>query len=475
MFIHVVMPGDTLWGIADAYHVPPADVEAVNELPDPDRLVVGQALIIPSEDVFYPVKAGDTLWGIARAYGTTVQEILRNNHIPDPDRIEPGLVLYLPAVRHTVRQGETLWEISRRYGVSLQSLITVNRVRDPDRIQPGTVLSIPRRERPPISVNGYLYFFGEDAVPIVREDGRYLTYLSPFAYLIKEDGTLQTIDDGPAVQTAREQNVIPMMAVTNFTSTSRGENLASTVLNDPQIIDRLLTEIVRVMKEKGYRGLNIDLENVLPADREAYNRFLEQAVERLHAEGFFVSTALAPKTSGEQSGLLYEAHDYAAHGRIVDFVILMTYEWGYRKGPPQAISPLDQIRKVLDYAVSVIPREKIFFGFQIYARDWVLPHVEGQEAETISTQEAVARAVNHGAEIQYDSVAQAPYFRYTDDRGQRHEVWFEDARSAQAKFDTVKEYGLRGISYWVLGYPFPQNWVLLEDNFTVRKQDSASP
>jgi hypothetical protein len=50
-----------------------------------------------------------------------------------------------------------------------------------------------------------------------------------------------------------------------------------------------------------------------------------------------------------------------------------------------------------------------------------------------------------------------------------NEVWFEDARSAQAKFDTVKEYNLRGISYWALGYPFPQNWVLLEDNFIVQK------
>ena len=54
--------------------------------------------------------------------------------------------------------------------------------------------------------------------------------------------------------------------------------------------------------------------------------------------------------------------------------------------------------------------------------------------------------------------------------GRNHEVWFEDARSAQAKFDMVKDYNLRGISYWVLGYPFPQNWLLLEDNFTIRKR-----
>lgn len=472
MFIHVVMPGESLWQIANRYGVSADETAEINGLPDPSRLVIGQALVIPSED-FYTVQPGDTLWDIARTFGTTVQRILQNNQIADPDRILPGMILYLPAPRHRVQPGETLWGIAQEYGVPLQSLITVNRIADPNRILPGTVLVIPRRPRPPLNANGYIYILGEDAAPIVREDGGYLTYLSPFAYLIQEDGTLQSIDDGPAIQAAQAENAIPMMAITNFTSTSRGENLASVVLNDPQISERLLTEIISLMKEKGYRGLNIDLENVLPADREAYNRFLQRAVDRLHAEGFFVSTALAPKTSEEQAGLLYEAHDYAAHGRIVDFVILMTYEWGYRKGPPQPISPLNQIERVLDYAVAVIPREKIYLGFQIYARDWLLPHVEGQEAETFSAQEAVARAVRYGAEIQYDAVAQAPFFRYTDEQGREHEVWFEDARSAQAKFDTIKRYHLGGVSYWALGYPFPQNWALLEDNFTIRKQNSS--
>lgn len=469
MFIHVVMQGETLWQIANRYNVAMSEIAAVNELPNPDRLVIGQALVIPSEDLLYTVKPGDTLWNIAQTYGTTVQAILQNNQIADPDKLNPGMILYLPARRHRVQPGETLWGIAQRYGVSLQALMKVNGISDPNLITSGTILIIPHRPGPLMNVNGYIYTYGEDAVPIVREDGRYLTYLSPFAYLIKEDGTLQPIDDVPAIQAAQAEKVIPMMAITNFTSTSRGENLASIVLNSPQTVERLLTEIIRLMKEKEYQGLNIDLENVLPADREAYNRFLQRTVDRLHPEGFFVSTAVAPKTTGQQTGLLYEAHDYAAHGRIVDFVILMTYEWGYRKGPPQPISPLDQIKLVLDYAVTVIPREKIYFGFQIYARDWLLPHVEGQEAETISCQEAIARAARYGTVIQYNWVAQAPFFRYTDDQGKGHEVWFEDARSAQAKFNTVKNYNLGGISYWALGYPFPQNWALLEDNFTINK------
>lgn len=470
MLIYVVKPGDTLSQIAGLYRVSVASIVEVNGLPDPNLLLVGQSLIIPTEAAVHTVSYGETLWSISQRYGTTIQNIVQFNQIADPNNIYPGMTLYIPAPTHTIRYGETLWQVAQRYGVSLQTLLKVNNIENPNVIYPGAVVVIPIKLRPPIDVNGYIYLLGEAAIPIVREDGEHLTYLSPFAYLIREDGSLQPIRDDEAIAAAYEERVVPMMSVTNFTATTKGENLAHQVLSNPVLVNNLLENIVRIMKEKRYQGLNIDFENVLPADRELYNQFLQKAVDRLHLERFFVSTALAPKVSGQQAGLLYEAHDYEAHGRIADFVVLMTYEWGWRKGPPQAISPLNEIRRVLDYAVTVIPRNKIFFGFQIYARDWLLPFVWGQEAETFSNQEAVLRAMKYNATIQYNPIAASPFFRYTDEQGRNHEVWFEDARSAQAKFDVVKSYNLGGISYWALGYPYPQNWVLLEDNFTIRKR-----
>lgn len=373
---------------------------------------------------------------------------------------------------HTVAPGESLYDISYYYQIPMEEIIKINGLSEMGDLLTGQSLVIPVETipyRPSINVNGYLYNLGESAVPIVKEDGKYLTILSPFSYLIDEYGDLKGIEDIPAINAAYEENIIPMMTINNFTVNERGENVAHIVLNNREVQEKLLANLLETMRSKGYQGINIDFENVYPFDRQAYNRFLELIVDRFHNEGYFVSTALAPKTSEAQKGLLYEAHDYEAHGRIADFVVLMTYEWGYRFGPPGAISPINEIQKVLDYAVTVIPREKIYFGFEIYARDWVIPYEAGVEAETFSSQEAIERAEKYGATIQYDTVAQAPYYRYTDENGIMHEVWFEDARSAQAKFDMVKDYQLGGISYWVLGYPFPQNWALLEDNFIIQK------
>lgn len=144
-----------------------------------------------------------------------------------------------------------------------------------------------------------------------------------------------------------------------------------------KIRERLITNVLTIMNNKGFRALNIDFENMHPADREPYNRFLREITKRVKAVGYLVSTALAPKTSEAQVGSWYEAHDYAAHGQIVDFVITMTYEWGWSGGPPMAVAPIPQVRKVLDFAISVIPNYKIMMGAPLYGYDWTLPYVKG--------------------------------------------------------------------------------------------------
>lgn len=469
MLIHVVQKGETLWQVANQYRVNINEVVRLNELPNPNQLPVGLALLIPVQrQRSHIVRSGETLWSISRQYGVSIQAIVQANQIMNPNLLYPGLKLLIPSVTHVIQQGESLWQIARRYGTTVGAILQENQIQNPDLIYPGTRIIIPPL-KPTIEVNAYSYQSDTAGSRSIREFGDLLTYASPFAYLIRENGTLAPFADTAMIQASVSTGVIPMMSITNFTSTAAGSNLAHVILSNNEMRRRVLNNVLQIMEQKGYRGLNIDFENVLPEDRENYNQFLQLAVDTLHPRGYFVSTAVAPKTSGTQQGLLYTAHDYEAHGRIADFVILMTYEWGYRKGPPQAISPINQMRRVVQYALSVMPPEKIFLGFQIYARDWLLPHVQGQEAETFSPQEAVRRAVHYGAAIQYDNTAQSPFFRYHDEQGRAHEVWFEDARSAQAKFDLVKQYNLGGISYWALGYPYPQNWTLLRDNFNIRK------
>src|SRR5699024_9822782 len=160
----------------------------------------------------------------------------------------------------------------------------------------------------------------------------------------------------------------------------------------------------------GYTDVHFDFEYLPPEDRDAYNHFLRKAKERLSQEGLFMSTALAPKTSATQTGTLYEAHDYAAHGEWTDFVVLMTYEWGYSGSPPMAVSPIDQVRQVLYFALTDISAEIILFVQFLYGYDWTWRYDPGGEPSlAISPQRAIRIAREANVAIEFDSTAQAPF------------------------------------------------------------------
>ena len=279
-----------------------------------------------------------------------------------------------------------------------------------------------------------------------------------------------SIPDEPVISAALDADVMPMMVITNIMEGgSFDSEIAHSILVNEQVQDTLFNNILNTLRDKNYKGLDIDFEYIYPSDRENYTRFIERAVTLLHPRGYLVSTALAPKTSADQPGLLYEAHDYEAIGKLVDNVIIMTYEWGYTFGPAQAVAPIDQVERVLQYAVSAIPKEKILMGMPNYGYDWTLPYVTGSAARSITNLEAVRLAARVGAEIKYDARVQAPYFNYYDSNKQLHIVWFDDARSIQARLKLIDKYDLGGVSYWTINNFFSQNWLVLQSMYHIRK------
>lgn len=418
------------------------------------------------------VQRGDTLWALSRYYSVDINQILTANQLENPEALVIGQSLVIPTpglIRYTIKAGDTLPAIAQRYGVTVQLILQTNNLNMYSPIYLGQTLLIPKRIRTNIELNIYTASISEQTGKTITNVGRYLTYITPFTYTFKNDGTVVTIKDTSILTASKAQRIAPLLVLSNLTGGKFDSDLAATLLRNPNLQETLLTNILNIIKAKGYIGLSFDFENVYPEDRKNYEDFLRKTANALHKQGLSISTAMPPKISDQQKGLLYEAHDYASQGKIVDFVILMTYEWGWAGGPPLAIAPINEVQRVLNYAITVIPRNKILMGIPLYGRDWKIPWVQGTLAKVVSNQEAIRLAAKYGATIYYHETYQSPYFHYTDETGQQHEVWFEDARSIQAKFDTVKQYGLRGISYWKLENQFAQQWVVQEDNFIIQK------
>ncbi|MBD3107113.1 glycoside hydrolase family 18 protein [Bacillus sp. AGMB 02131] len=426
MQIHVVTPGQSVYGIAQAYNTSPDQIISANELRAPNQLVVGQALVIPITGSYYFVQPGDTLTTISQKVGIPVSELAGINKISVDAPLNVGTRLYIPPRTNT------------------------------DATFVGYI--VPRGS----TVSTSLENSARQAVP-------YLSYLAPFSFEIQRDGALKEPPLGNLPTIGSQQSTTPMMVITNLENDAFSTELAQIVLNDMGVQSTLIDNIVVLARKYGFTNVHFDMERLRPEDSNAFVNFLSRVHDTLAGQGISTSVALAPKTSEQQVTPWTAGHNYEAVGAVVDFVVIMTYEWGYSGGPAQAVSPIGPVRDVLTYATSVIPPNKVIMGQNLYGYDWTLPFRPGSIARAISPQQAIDIARENNAVIQYDTRAQAPFFRYRDASGRAHEVWFEDARSIQAKFNLLKELNLRGMAFWKLGMSFPQVWQLIQENFNVNK------
>lgn len=378
------------------------------------------------------------------------------------------MIIYL------VKTGDNIDSIAERYGVSVYQIIYINQLTYPYRLAPGQSLLIVFDEDyvgRNIFANGFAYPFISPWV--LGQTLPFLSELSVFSYGFTTDGELinPTLPTDWMIDEAVSYGTRPILTLTPFGPDGQFNNyLIHVVLSNDTARNNLIRNVYQAVINEGYQGVNIDFEYILAEDRDLFTGFVRDMTFMIRELGYEVTVDLAPKTSADQPGVLYEGKDYPALGEVADRVLIMTYEWGYTYGPAMAVAPINKVREVIEYAVTEIPREKISMGIPNYGYDWKLPFVKGiSKAQTIGNIEAVQIAIQNDAEILFDEPAQTPYFLYRSE-GIDHEVWFEDARSMLAKYRLIREYGLYGFGCWQIMQLFRTMWVLAQgdiDGMTV--------
>ncbi len=415
MFFHFVKKGDSIYELSKHYHVPMNRIIEDNNLEEPYKLVIGECLIIRNDTCVYYVKKGDTLNSISKKFSISVDKIKKDNNLTS-DLLSIGQKIVIDHDNHEKKNG---------------------------------------------IVNGYCYQGISNTT--LRKILPSLTHIAPFAYRITRNGSLADMNEENIINKANEYDVTPMIVVTNIKETGGfSTELASSILNAQTSQDILINEIRNTIYKKGYKAICIDFEYVKESEKSLYTEFIRKLKNAFQSIPFFI--ALAPKHSDEQKGLLYTAHDYYELGKIVDYVILMTYEWGYTFGEPMPVAPLNEVKRVVRYAKSKIDNNKIIIGIPNYGYDWTLPYVKGTKADSVSNPEAINLAKKYNVEIEYDQKTHTPHFNYKKD-GKMHIVHFDDACSINAKINLALDEDLKGISIWTVTTYYPQLYVLINYYF----------
>ncbi|MFC5994831.1 glycosyl hydrolase family 18 protein [Pseudonocardia hispaniensis] len=330
--------------------------------------------------------------------------------------------------------------------------------------------------RPPMLAVAALPYWnltgGSGVVLANRQD---FNEVSPWMYGLARDGSI--VVQYPPAESARlnaslrelrtaGMPIVPTLA--NVTNGSFSYEPVAAILHDPAVMARHIADITDLVRHGDYAGIDIDYENLRAGDRDAFTTFVTRLADALHAHGKTLSVAVFAKSTDAGYDERNVAQDYAAIGAVADEVRLMAYDYHWSTSPPGPVAPIGWVRDVLAYATTQIPADKLLLGVSLSGYDWA-----NGRGETVSWLQCFGRARQYQVPVAYDVTAQAPWFRYVDSTGRAHEVWFENAESATAKFAAARGAGIRGVFLWMFGAEDERVWSALHEALPVQPLDDG--
>jgi spore germination protein len=426
MIIHVVQPGETIYSISEYYKIPVNRLILENGITNPDNLAIGQTIVIVQPETLYTVQAGDSLESIAEHHGVSPMELLRNNpYLSD---------------REFLYTGETI------------------------------VINYQTNKLRTIATSGYTFSYIDKSVLIKTLP--FLSYLTIFNYRATSEGEIISIaDDVEVIQLAKTYGVAPMMFVSTITEEGTIiREVTHNILNNPTVQDRLINNVLQMMKTKGYYGVNMYIEDITSDNINNIVEYIKKASAIFHSEGYRVLVTTTPVMNINGPIVSFEKLDYSQLSGYVDGILFASYDWARFYSYPSSIFPVNVLRELLDYVVSIMPPEIFILGITTLGYDWPLPYVPGATGATaIANNNAIQIAADNNIPIQFNEAAQSPYFYYIDIDGILHLVWFNDARSFDARVRLVAEYDLQGLSLWTIMRFDTQMWFIINTLYYIEK------
>jgi cellulose synthase/poly-beta-1,6-N-acetylglucosamine synthase-like glycosyltransferase/peptidoglycan/xylan/chitin deacetylase (PgdA/CDA1 family)/spore germination protein YaaH len=281
----------------------------------------------------------------------------------------------------------------------------------------------------------------------------HLTHLVPEWLILRNaKGDLDDQNDPTVIAIAAEAKLPIIALVTNYRDGWQPGDVHK-ILHDADARADLVDNIYSNLQEHHFAGVNIDFEELTPADRQPLVNLMRQLSAKLKPAGLLLTESLPIDDP---------AYDIAPLAQINDYIVPMVYDEHYQSGEPGPIASQAWFRARVDRLAEIAPPEKIVIGMGNYGYDWT---IGGSGSAEVAFGQVMAQAASNNASnqaaIEWDPNSGNPVLRYQAG-GRRHEVWFLDAVTALNAARTVADAAFRGVALWRLGAEDPDLWSVLQ-------------
>jgi spore germination protein YaaH len=334
--------------------------------------------------------------------------------------------------------------------------VTVEAVDSLGAVSPPTApLTIHTADPPPThgNVQAFLLATTDQSFDDLQAHYQQIGVVYPTYYECGAEGVIEGNDD-PLVThwaVARKIAVMPRLNCQNPPQETK-------ILTELPTRERMINGLVSLCETYGYQGIQIDFEGAPPSDREPFTAFITLLAARLHALGDKLSTIVTAKTSDVKTGRA-AMYDDAALSVPSDYIFVLDWGLHWTTSAPGAMDDLPWSTKVADYVATMPNRSKFVLGLPLYGIDWAGAGGAASPGTPLEYESIVALESQLGVTPEWEPVAAAPYFHYTDGNGVTHTVWYTDQQSLQKRLELAASLGL-GVGLWHLGSEDQSVWNL---------------
>ena len=308
-----------------------------------------------------------------------------------------------------------------------------------------------------------------NSIASFRAHAAKISIIAPQTFAIDAEGFISGEVPAEVLQIATENHVAVTPLVVN-----RGfkQPLIHTVLDTPESRARAIRYLLYYALRDGYLGFQFDFENIHYTYRDKFTLFFRETAREFHKHHLQLSAAIVGRrndTRNPKGSSGYDnwsgVYDYHQLGAYADFISVMAYAEHGASDNPGPVAGLPWVTSIAQYSSQTMPARKVSLGVPFYAMRWDADDSprkwKGRSARYSDAAEAMA-----ATPAVWDETQNSSHLSFDID-GRRTELWFEDARSLQAKMQLACSLGFAGISAWVLGQEDPAFWDSL-DGWTIR-------
>lgn len=253
---------------------------------------------------------------------------------------------------------------------------------------------------------------------------------------------------------------VPVVALlNNFDGIDFNGRLLHRVLHDDAKRAKLINDIINVIRQNHFAGVNIDFEELAESSDEPLVSFMRDLYTRMHALHLLVTQDVSPFNSD---------YNLTELSRFNDYVFLMAYDEHNSGSDPGPVSSQRWIEASVDQAIKEIPAEKLILGIAGYGYDWP----KGDKGDDVSFAEALSVASQSGSVVTFDTDTYNLFYKYTDENDVEHNVYFTDAAT---NFNTMRfaaESNIGGVALWKLGSADSRLWAFFNKDLSDNGVDS---